>query len=370
MAKKKKEDKDKSKEQSSKPPKKKRKVGRPKKRGRKKKYYKPKKKRKSTPQSRKGFGSNVSYNRVRSLLWANHKDDFTSYRDFISNKVDEDGKKIKGTSIVSQLYEQCKSLECSDEDILSIYRQFQTQDKGDPAILPSDYFVPRPYYELVTEDLWDGMDERLWVFSPMLLAPPPYFLGILGEDRCIDKDNNIKNTNDCDPEKGDKKVSGKKERFMPFVTYCNQFQQAGIYETSDEVPHIKFLGKTEDDLSPYWNEEMQRWEVQIVPCTPFGEIYDYDFNPDLITQDIPDEDELPIIQKPEDKPIYDVPTEATEQAIKLEQEKQKTLAQAEKTALAQAKLEEKKIIADITAQWMRGDITKKEMMELIKIIKD
>lgn len=359
---------DKSKKSKSK---KKRKVGRPKKRGRKKKYYKKKgkrKKKKST--STRGFGSNVSYNRVRSLLWQNYKEDFTSYIEFISNDKDEQGNKIKGTSIVSKVYDQCKSVDCSDEDILSIYRQFKTQDKGDPAVLPDAYFDPRPYYELLTENLWDGMDERLWVYSPMLLPPPSIFLGILGEDRCIDKDNQIKDITDCDKDKGDRLVEGKKEYFTAFVNYCNQFQQSGIYEGSDEVPHVKFKGEG-DEREPYWNEEEGRWEVEIVPCTPFGEVYDYGFDPDSTDQMIPDEDDLIEIKEKEDEEEEEQKVEKdTEKEIALEKEKQKTLAQAEKTAQAQAKLEEKKIIADITAQWRRGDITKKEMMELIKIIKE
>ena len=81
---------------------KKRKVGRPKKRGRKKVYYKAKKKK--TQNKQKGFSSNATYNRVRQVLWQNYKDDFVSYRAFISNQRDEngnpiyreDGKVIKG----------------------------------------------------------------------------------------------------------------------------------------------------------------------------------------------------------------------------------------------------------------------------------
>jgi hypothetical protein len=85
---------------------KKRKVGRPKKRGRKKKYYTPKKKSKKV--AKKGFSRNVTYNRVRAILWSNFKDDFASYRALISNQTDEEGNKIKGSSIVSQVFSQCK----------------------------------------------------------------------------------------------------------------------------------------------------------------------------------------------------------------------------------------------------------------------
>jgi hypothetical protein len=342
---------------------KKRPVGRPKKRGRKKNYYKSRKK-KNVAKSTQGFGGNMSYNRVRALLWNTHKDDFASYHDFISNEIGEDGKRIHGTSIVSKVYAECKSMECSDEDILAIYYQFKRQDKdGTPPIIPDSYYEPRPYFELVTSDLWDGLDDRLWVYSPMLLSSPDFFLGILGEDRCIDKDNQVKNTNKCDIEKGDKLVNGKKEGFTPFVRYCNKFQSLGIYKGSEEVPHIKFVGKTEDDLNPYWSDENNRWEIQIVPCTPFGDINSYDFDPDEVDADVPLE---PIELKPK-KTVE--PSKDIDNAIILEQEKRKTLEQQEKTALAQTKLEEKKAIADITAQWRKGEINTAQMERLISLIK-
>ena len=171
-------------------PKKVRKVGRPKKRGRKKKYYKPKIKGKSkSAKVKKAYAHNVTYNRVRQVIWENYKEDFPSYRVFIANKVDADGNKIKGSSIVSVVFRECKSLDCNDEDILAIYRQFRTQTKDeDVPLVPDSYFDPHGYWELITVNFWDGMDERLWVVSPMLLIDPDYFLGILGEDRYVNKD--------------------------------------------------------------------------------------------------------------------------------------------------------------------------------------
>lgn len=364
MAKKKddKEKKGKAKQEPKTPTKKKRKVGRPKKRGRKKKYYKPVKKRKNKVQSNKGFGSNVSYNRVRALLWRTHKEDFASYRDFISNNKDADGNKVKGSSIVSQVYLQCKTLECSDEDILLIYTQFKGQDKeGIPPELPADYFIERPYFQLATENLWDGMDERIWIFSPMLITPPSSFLGVLGEDRCIDSDNQIKDLNKCDIDKGDKFVNGKKELFLPFIRYCNQFQHQGIYETSEEVPHVKFMGIDEDNEKPYWNDSMNRWEIQIVPCNPFGDIEDYGFNPDSIDQTIPDEDDLPIIEPPTPTPETIEP-----ESKKLEQVK---IEEAKKTGKVERLEMKKKGMIDEIKMWKDiGD--KKEMASAIKKLKD
>jgi hypothetical protein len=357
------------------PPKKKRKVGRPKKRGRKKKYYKKKKKKKKSVHSNKGFGSNSSYNRVRALLWKTHKDDFASYRDFISNRVDEEGKKIQGTSIVSQVYSECKSIQCTDDDILTIYKQFGAQERGEMPVLPSDYYEPRPYYQLLTEDLWDGIEHRIWIFSPMLLPPPATFLGVLGEDKCVDKNGKPldKPLKDCDPKKGERIINGKKTLFTPFVNYCNQFQQQGIYTTSDTVPHIKFIGKSEDEPDPYWNEELNRWEVQIVPCNPpppldNGEINDFDFDPDELDHIIP-EDYEPVepsevveeVEEPKD--LDKVKADEIKKTAELERAEISKSAKQERLIKKKADIREDiKLYKDI------GD--KKEMAKAVKKLKE
>ena len=103
--------------------KKKRKVGRPKKRGRKPLKKKSSKKVLSVNNSKKGFGTALTYNRVRKLLWKEFKDDFSSYKEFISSKYDENGNKIKGSSITSKVYSECKSQDCLDDDVILIYQQ-------------------------------------------------------------------------------------------------------------------------------------------------------------------------------------------------------------------------------------------------------
>lgn len=351
---------------------KKRPVGRPKKRGRKKKYYKKKTNKKKAVNSSKGFGSNTSYNRVRALLWKNHKNEFVSYHDFISNQIDDNGKKIKGTSIVSQVYSECKSLECTDADILTIYTQFQSQEKGEIPLLPSDYYEPRPYFELATEDLWDGLDHRLWIFSPMLLSPPPTFLGILGEDRCVDKNGTPldKALKDCDSEKGERIILGKKTLFSPFINYCNQFQQLKIYTTSEDVPHIKFIGKTNEEPDPYWNEGLGRWEIQIVPCMPDGSIYNYDFNPTDSDPIIPEDyepveptEKIPQEKIIESKDLDKVKADEIKKTAELERSEISKTAKLDRLIKKKADIrEDVKLYKDI------GDKT--EMNKAIKKLKD
>lgn len=259
---------------------KKRKVGRPKKRGRKKKYYTPKKKLKKV--AKNGFSRNVTYNRVRAILWSNFKDDFPSYRAFISNATDEEGNKIKGTSIVSQVFAQCKDLDCLDSDIIEIYNQFrnQTPDEENRPQLPNDYFDTHYYWELLTEDWWSGFDSRIWVVSPMLLTDPDNFLGILGSDRYVDKDGELLNRK-FDSNKGDYIINGKAQRFNEFVNYCNGLQTEGFINSSTDVPNWRFTGESEeiDDAEVYWNPFTKRWEVKIVICEPNGDVESYDFDP-------------------------------------------------------------------------------------------
>lgn len=352
-------------------PAKKKPVGRPKKRGRKVNYYKRAKKKKNQQQkgSHKGFSSNTSYNRVRALLWKEHKDEFSSYREFISNKVDADGKKIAGSSPVSQVYRQCKTLDCTDEDILLVYNQSHYQKKDDDQpILPSDYFEPRPFWHLLTEDIWDGMDDRVWVQSETV-SDEGEFLGVLGEDRYVNKDNEQINPSEYDKDKGDSFLRGNKTRFQPFVDYANMLQAGMPDVQTDEVPHVKFQSK-DGEPETYWNPELGRWEVDLVVCNSLGDVESYGFDPSLSEQDFegyePPTAPEPKKDKKEDKPDK---REKIDKEIELEKEKRKTSEQAEKTAKAQAKADEKKAIADITSQFAKGKLTKKEMMDIIKAIK-
>lgn len=298
---------------------KKRKVGRPKKRGRKKNYYTPKKKSKKVV--KKGFSRNLTYNRVRSVLWTNFKDDFPSYRDFISNLSDEQGNKIKGSSIVSRVFAECKSLDCVDSDIIEIYNQFKSQNPDDEQpILPPNYYELHYYWELETEDWWSGFDSRVWVVAPSLLQDPDNFLGILGSDRYVDSNGELL-TRKFDSKQGDYIIYGKSQRFKEFINYCNSMQSQGLIDGSSDVPNFRFVGKNDDDEEVYWNPLTERWEVRIVICDPFGTIEDYGFEPNEPDLSI-DEDLINgIVKKPK--------SEETTEEITPTEESKKGLSQAE-----------------------------------------
>ena len=347
---------------------KKRKVGRPKKRGRKKSYYTPKKKSKKVAQ--KGFSRNLTYNRVRAVLWTNFKDDFPNYRAFISNQTDSEGKKIKGTSIVSQVFAQCKSLDCLDSDIIEIYNQFKNQNPEDERpILPSDYFDNHYYWELETEDWWAGFDDRVWVVAPMLIQDPDNFLGILGSDRYVDENGELLKRK-FDGRRGDYIIYGKSQRFKEFINYCNAMQSQGLIGGSSDVPNWRFVGEEDDEADVYWNPFTKRWEVRIVICTPNGDINDYDFDPqepdagfdDVLIQDI-------IKKTKEQKTTEEItPTEEPKAGLSKEEIKLREKELEQEDERIKIEKEKSKRKDKLLEKYLDGKIDDKTFLEMLKYI--
>jgi hypothetical protein len=353
--------------------KKKRKVGRPKKRGRKPLKKKSSKKVLSVNNSKKGFGTALTYNRVRKLLWKEFKDDFSSYREFISSKYDENGNKIKGSSITSKVYSECKSQDCLDDDVILIYQQLNQVKSEDVPQLPSDYYdEPKNYWTLLTENWWGGFPAELWVSAPMLISNPDSFIGIYGEDRYIDSNGDEATRNDYkkyleskeqDPEKKIRLIEGYKNRFQPFVDYCNQIQSQ-FPEYDNYVAYWRFIGTDENPNQAYWNEEKKRWEIRIVICTQNGDINDYDFDPNEDEFDVNIED-LPTTKKEvEGKEVEQEKVETS----KLDKELEKKLDEALKE-IERLKAETKKINAEIEIKKIDAEIEEKKRRDEIEKIK-
>lgn len=344
----------------NKPKKKKKKVGRPKKRGRKPLKKKSTKSKVLSPNSsKKGFGSALSYNKVRKLIWENHKQDFASYKDFISSKVDENGNKIKGSSITSRVYAECKSQDCLDSDVLNIYLQLN-QTKGEVPQLPQGHFdQPFHYWTLLTEDWWSSFPFEVWVYSPMLLKNPDSFLGYLGENRYVDENGDEVDSKQYDDflKKKDPKtkirlIDGYKNRFKPFVDECNAIQVQ--YPDKDNyVAYWKFIGTEENPNEVYWSEERNRWEIKIIICDSFGNENDFGFSPEdgdggLDIDKLPNKGETPVqpVQLTDEdiKRINEADEEIKilEQREKTAKAEKETLEQREKTAKAEKEIIEAK----------------------------
>jgi len=370
MAKKKKDTKPSSKKSDK--PKKKRRVGRPKKRGRPKKSYAKKKKKreqqakvtKSKQRSKskagnQGFASNTDYNRVRKVLWEKFKFEYDSYLDFIRNEVDSNGNPIKGSNIVSRVYEECKDLQCTDNDIIRIYETVQEQAKDDGTpVLPQYLFshFDNFYWHLTLETrMWEGFDERVWVKSPMLLKDPDFFLGIHGSDRRVrQKDGTYK------------LIKGKWIRFRSVVNYLNRLLKHMKYD-SGRAPCFKFGSYDEDgDFRPVvqWNDDLKRWEVELVLTDADGNINDFGYDPETEgkTQPIPDE----II---EEVTTEEEPEEAPEEQVEEEPEEEKEDAETIKARTEEIRTQTKaRMIEVITKRFEDGKITLDEYLSAIERI--
>ena len=369
----------------NKPKKKKRKVGRPKKRGRKPLKKKSSNLKISNPNnSKKGFGSALTYNKVRKLLWETHKYDFSSYKEFISSKYDEDGNKIKGSSIASRVYAECKTQDCLDNDVLNIYNQiFNISEKGDTPQLSEELFKEEAFYywTIITENWWAGFPDNVWVVAPMLISNPDSFLGIYGEDRYIDEEGNEVDKKDYenyiknpDKNKKVKAIEGYKNRFQPFVDEGNRIQ-LNYAEKDSYVYYYKFLGTEDNPEEPYWNELKKRWEIQIVICDSNGNIDSFGFVPDDSFDSV---DADKIIDKSEIQEKTQITEEQKnniEQAdieIKRIEEERKLKEQTEKTNLSNIELEKEKQKTNLSNIELEKEKQKTidKQMETIKYYKE
>jgi len=357
--------------------KKKRRVGRPKKRGRKplkKKSLKSKKI--SVNNSKKGFGTALTYNRVRKILWENYKQDFVSYKEFISSQYDENGNKIKGSSIASRVYAECKSQDCLEEDVINIYLQLN-QSKDEIPLLPAEYYVEQNYWKLITEDWSLGMPNNLWVVSPMLLSNPDYFLGVLWENRYFADGEEIDKKEYEEfykkKEKQLKVIDGYKNRFQPFLDHCNQIQ-IQFPEYDSYVAYWKFIGKEDNPKQPYWNEQLKRWEIEIIICTPSGDRNNYDFEPnedefDVEISNLPTESKQDFSEEEKvDDEIKKIVDDATIELQKIQA--QKELIQAEKELLEQKEKSEKAETLKIEKETEKIEKQRKAEQEKLQGIKE
>ena len=244
-------------------------------------------------QVNQGF-SVTSYNRVRKLLWDNFKDDFTSYREFISNIKDENGQPIKGTSIVSRVYNECKGVRCLDRDILLIYEQLARIDSVAPEFdIELTEYADNYYWMLMSEPSIYILPPNLWLTCPQCLIDPDFFLGVLGNDTILDKDGEPTSLRKFDAEKGDTLIYGKKQRFKPFVDYLNRmYAELGDDVETDQMARFRFVGQIDKKGNrlplAVWNEELNRWEVEIEITDENGDRTNYGFVP------TPDGDYTPV----------------------------------------------------------------------------
>ena len=266
-------------------------VGRPKGAKNKRPVGRPKGKKKEITNA--GFGI-TSYNRVRKLLWSNFKEDFESYRLFVSNVKDKNGVPIKGTSIVSRVYNECKGVACLDRDILLIYEQLVNIDDIAPEFdVELTEFEDNYYWQLLSDpSLWI-LPTNIWVTCSQCLVSPDFFLGVLGNDTILDKNGEPISLRKFDADKGDTLIYGKKQRFKPFVDFLNRLVQEELDNVDEYGARFRFVGQIDKNGERLplakRNEQLKRWEIEIEIVDVDGERTNFGFEPT-----IPDDDYTPV----------------------------------------------------------------------------
>jgi hypothetical protein len=332
-------------------PKKKKNIGRPKKEkkkpvGRPKKRGRPKKGsyRKKTSSSKviKMFNSQ-NYNEVKSLLWKNFKNEYSSYSDFLKGRRDAMGMPIKGTSITARVIELCPDRRCSIDEILQLYRRVKDYEKGLPENIPVEAGempqMPFLMFDWMSNYFWeldlltthgDILPENLWVNAEgFIFSDSKVFYG--------------------------KDWEKHKKGFLPLIRYLNRFQDsAKVYRKIDQYVAHWLLGNLMPDGSlspdPIWNDVDKRWEVKLFLVTKDGEVSNFGFSADVneAMLDLPDTIESERYPK---KGEVEVKTDTgTEKGIENEEriiEAKKKLLEAE---IELEKAKEKRILAETKAK--------------------
>lgn len=193
------------------------------------------------------------YIRIRSVIWANRKDQYDSYFD------------PKLLTLARRVNDQCKTAgtECDDELILTFHDEWS--EGGDRYPLPlidPTLFSPTPYWEIKNVSDFAIENANIFFYSPMLIPPPSGF-------RSIDYASYI--TAD-----GRQRLSldrGYRRYFKQWVDWVNS-----VYRSRD-INDSEFIDVYFKLLEPEWNEDRKLWVVQIVSCTSDGRVYDFGFDP-------------------------------------------------------------------------------------------
>ncbi len=326
----------------------------------KKKEKTTKKRKKATKkpsvQKYRGFSRKSLYNRVKRVVWAEHKAEFKNYIEFISNRKDEDGQPIPKSSLPVLIMSEIRRIEhFNDADILRIYDYHQAEDNEAESTISEQIL---PYWEVGFKDshravsrlreYFDGITPNITIIAPKIINKHAQF----NAASYVDDDYFT--------------------HFQQWVLWCNAYAEANDL-ASDVTIHFTFS-------EPYQaqNRDM-RWEVELFPCSPNGSADglpdNYDYEPEIPdenlmhtikvfpeTGEIIEEGEAPIIVDEETKQV------PFDNSLLIEQEKTKQINQTlliekEKTKQKQAENKTKQIKMFVDAG-IRGQ----ELIDLIKAL--
>mgnify|MGYP001810053451 CR=1 FL=1 len=218
------------------------------------------------------------YAKVKRWIWSEYSNSFTGKRDkqFIA--------------LAKATYDECVSRKCGKKDVLTTFKAIWKEMKGEADRMPPSFQVPQEYFELGNLNLAE-IPNYLTVVSELT----PY-----GEFKVKDYAS-----------KG--KSFSYTKHFKGWVDWCNEVHSSmyGIRKTDDVFIFFVFG-------NPYFNKDLNRFEVELFSCEADGSPNDFGFVPgDAIS---PTEVEEP--EKKKISPRKKAKKEAEKQAKQIAKEKE------------------------------------------------
>ncbi len=295
------------------------------------------------------------YARIKKLIWKKYKSDFKNYGELVRNRKDrQTGKTISYTSPAGKVFIQCSTFaDCTDEEIIGIYESLRQKEKPPKPIIDERFkdALNNNYWELLEDTFYpEEWATYLYITSPMLIGSGLAFPINNMRDKIVAGQ---------ETERKPQLHQGEKYRFSKFVNYMNRLQRAKL----NKYGYVAYG-------DPFWNAKDGRWEVEIFPAKADNTRFSYGFNPESDQQNLPDEaletmtetfDEE-VSEGKEKKPVKG---KKAGDEIEVEREKQKTIDKESELQEKKSEVLRQQNIKFILEMKMQGEITNKEMKELL-----
>jgi len=280
----------------------------------------------------RGFAKGSLYNRVKKIIWAEHKSEFANYTEFIRNKIDEDGVPIPKSSYpVIVMSEIRKINNFTDADILRIYTYHKSLADSSEAVAPLESeIMPYWYVGLKSShrgisklvEYFDGLTPNISVICPRISSKVAQFEA----STYVDDDYY--------------------RLFKEWVDWCNRYTEEHDMDSDDTICFTF--------TEPYkCLNRNGRWEVELFPCDVDGVENDYGYKPSVVDNSLlytkklnPEtgeitEEGIDFVKKADIKPTEDEETETKQKTKNAVTEK--VLLEREKTAQKKYEYETQKL---------------------------
>ena len=230
--------------------------------------------------SQKKYVYRLLYSQVRSYIWNQHGEDFQNW-----NQTQHVAR-----SIWEILNHQFPKHKFTYADVEAIYKR-EFSRKVRPQFDENWVNAPHYFFDFADETIFEKMANNLWVVSPEIFAVGYFVRG----GKHWEDDNNIQSKKQ---HKGYDYGTSCNGNIKRFVDHANAIE---IGDAFDDHYKVYFRvkdqrendeGEIEDDTGEsqalYFNEELQRWEVELIICRSEGEPHDFSFLPVGGKQELPE----------------------------------------------------------------------------------